>query len=179
MSRQRNRWQWNRWQWNRWLRDRWLLVVLGVLTVAAAVVVGQLAHRVVVAGETDAAARDAAQAATALTPVLLGYDWRTVDADAGRIDGATTGPFAAQNHAIVAGLVVPAAVDGHATSSATVSRVGVVTAAPEHVETVVLYTQTTTRAGDPAPRRDARSARVVLEPSPDDGRWLITGFDAL
>ncbi|MCD2194939.1 hypothetical protein LQ327_16320 [Actinomycetospora endophytica] len=160
-------------------RARLLVVGLAVAVVAAAVVVGLLAKRAVVAGETDAAARDAAQAAGALTPVLLGYDWRTVDADAERIDTATTGPFAAQNHAIVAGLVVPAAVDGHATSSATVSGVGVVTATPERVETVVLYTQTTTRDGDPAPRRDARSARVVLEPDPDDGRWLVAGFDAL
>lgn len=163
----------------RLLQGRWVLVALGVLTIAAAVVVGQLAHGAVVVGETDAAARDGAAAAAALTPVLLGYDWRTVDADAERIDGVATGPFAVQNHAIVAGLVVPAAVDGHAASSATVSRVGVVTANPDHVETVVLYTQTTTREGDPAPRRDARSARVVLEPSPDDGRWLVAGFDAL
>ena len=86
-----------------------LLVGLAVLAVAAAVVVGQLAHRAVVAGETDAAARDGARAAETLTPVLLGYDWRTVDADADRIDGVTTGPFAEQNRAIVAGLVVPAA----------------------------------------------------------------------
>jgi Mce-associated membrane protein len=160
-------------------RGRWLLVGLAVLAVAAAVVVGQLARAAVVAGETDAAARDGAAAAAALTPVLLGYDWRTVDADAERIDAVTTGPFAAQNRAIVLGLVVPAAVEGHASSSATVSGVGVVTAAPDHVETVVLYTQTTTRDGNPAPRRDARSARVVLEPSPDDGRWLVAGFDAL
>jgi Mce-associated membrane protein len=160
-------------------RTRWLAAGLAVLVVAAAVVVGLLAKRAVVAGETDAAGRDGARAAAALTPVLLGYDWRTLDADAERIDTVTTGPFAAQNHAIVAGLVVPAAVDGHASSSATVSRVGVVTAAPDHVETVVLYTQTTTRDGDPAPRSDARSARVVLEPDPDDGRWLVAGFDAL
>ena len=160
-------------------RRRVVLVVLGVLTIAAAVMVGALAHRAVVAARTDAAARDGAQAAAALTPVLLGYDWRTIDADAERIDGVTTGPFAEQNHAIVAGLVVPAAVDGHATSSAAVSRVGVVTATPERVEAVVLYTQTTDREGDPVPRRDARSARVVLAPSPDDGRWLIAGFDAL
>jgi Mce-associated membrane protein len=160
-------------------RARWLTVGLAVLVVAAAVVVGLLAKRAVVAGETDAAGRDGARAAADLTPVLLTYDWRTVDADAERIDSVTTGPFAEQNHAIVAGLVVPAAVDGHATSSATVSRVGVVTAAPDRVETVVLYTQTTTRDGDPAPRSDARSARVVLEPDPDDGRWLVAGFDAL
>jgi Mce-associated membrane protein len=160
-------------------RRQWLLVGLAVLAAAAAVVVGQLAHSAVVAGETDAAARDAARAAATLTPVLLGYDWRTVDADAGRIAGVTTGPFAEQNRAIVAGLVVPAAVQGHASSSATVSGVGVVAATPDRVETVVLYTQTTTRDGDPASRRDARSARVVLEPEPDDGRWLVAGFDAL
>jgi Mce-associated membrane protein len=160
-------------------RRRWLLVALAVLTIAAAVVVGQLARRAVVAGETDAAGRDGVQASTTLTPVLLGYDWRTVDADADRIDAVTTGPFAEQNRAIVLGLVVPAAVEGHASSSATVSGVGVVTATPDHVETVVLYTQTTTRDGDPAPRRDVRSARVVLEPSPDDGRWLVAGFDVL
>ena len=160
-------------------RGRWLLVGLAVLAVAAALVVGQLARAAMVAGETDAAARDGAAAAAALTPVLLGYDWRTVDADAERIDGVTTGLFAEQNRAIVLGLVVPAAVAGHASSSATVSGVGVVTAAPDHVETVVLYTQTTTRDGDPAPRRDARSARVVLQPAPDDGRWLVAGFDAL
>jgi Mce-associated membrane protein len=160
-------------------RSRWLLVGLAVLAVAAAVVVGQLAHRAVVAGETDAAARDGARAAADLTPVLLGYDWRTVDADADRIDGVTIGPFAAQNRAIVLGLVVPAAVAGRTSSSATVSGVGVVTATPERVETVVLYTQTTARDAEPAPRRDARSARVVLEPSPDDGRWLVAGFDAL
>jgi hypothetical protein len=160
-------------------RRRRLLVGLAVLAVVAAVAVGQLAHRAVVAGETDSAARDGARAAADLTPVLLGYDWRTVDADADRIDTVTTGPFAEQNRAIVLGLVVPAAVEGHASSSATVSGVGVVTAAPDRVETVVLYTQTTTRDGDPAPRRDARSARVVLEPSPDDGRWLVAGFDAL
>jgi hypothetical protein len=160
-------------------RARLLVVGLAVLVLAAAVVVGLLAKRAVVAGETDAAARDGAAAAGALTPVLLGYDWRTADADAERIDTVTTGPFAEQNHAIVAGLVVPAAVDGHATSTATVSRVGVITAAPDRVETVVLYTQSTTRDGDPAPRGDARSARVVLEPGPGDGRWLIAGFDAL
>ena len=160
-------------------RGRWLLLGLAVLAVAVAVVVGQLARSAVVAGETDAAARDGAAAAAALTPVLLGYDWRSVDADAERIDGVTTGPFAEQNRAIVLGLVAPAAVAGHASSAATVSGVGVVTAAPDRVETVVLYTQTTTRDGDPAPRRDARSARVVLEPAPDDDRWLVAGFDAL
>ncbi|HEY2225869.1 hypothetical protein [Actinomycetospora sp.] len=160
-------------------RTRFLVVGLAVVVLAAAVVVGLLAKRAVVAGETDAAARDGAQAAGALTPVLLGYDWRTVEADAERIDSVTTGPFAEQNHAIVAGLVVPAAVDGHATSTATVSRVGVVSSAPDRVETVVLYTQTTTRDGAPSARSDARSARVVLEPGPDDGRWLVAGFDAL
>ena len=157
-------------------RARLAVVTVGAVVLVLAVVVGLLARGVVTATRTEAAAGEAARAAAALTPVLLGYDWRTLDADVARIETATTGPFAEQNRAIVASLVVPAAVGTRASSSATVQRVAVVSAAPERVETLVLYAQTTERNGT-AGETVARSARVVLEPGADD-RWLVAGFDA-
>ncbi|WP_433798567.1 hypothetical protein [Actinomycetospora sp. CA-084318] len=157
-------------------RARVVVVGVGAVVLVLAVVVGLLARGVVTAARTEEAAGAATRAATALTPVLLGYDWRTLDADVARIDTATTGPFAEQNRAIVASLVVPAAVGTRASSSATVQRVAVVTAAPRRVETLVLYAQTTARNGAPG-ETVARSARVVLEPD-DDDRWLVAGFDA-
>lgn len=157
-------------------RARALPVVLVAAVLVLAVVVGVLARAVVTAARTEAAVGAATRAATELTPVLLGYDWRTLNADVARIDGVTTGPFAEQNRAIVASLVVPAALGTRAGSSAAVQRVAVVAAAPDRVETLVLYTQTTSRGGAPG-ETVARSARVALAPE-DDGRWLVAGFDA-
>ncbi|GLZ52483.1 hypothetical protein [Actinomycetospora sp. NBRC 106378] len=157
-------------------RSRLLVATLGVVALVLAVVVGLLARGVVAAARTEDATREATRAAGELTPVLLGYDWRTLDDDVARIDSATTGPFAEQNRAIVASLVVPAAIGTRASSSAAVARVAVVSAAPDRVETLVLYAQTTARGGEPG-ETVARSARVVLEPGPDE-RWLVAGFDA-
>ncbi|WP_018333466.1 hypothetical protein [Actinomycetospora chiangmaiensis] len=157
-------------------RPRVLVSVIGAAVLVLAVVVGVLARGVVTAARTDGATRDAVAAATTLTPVLLGYDWRTLDADVARIDTATTGPFADQNRAIVASLVVPAAVGTRASSTAVVQRVAVLTAAPDRVETLVLYALTTARGGSPG-ETVPRSARVTLLPD-DDGRWLVAEFDA-
>ena len=157
-------------------RPRLRLAAPAAVVLVLAVVVGTLVRAVVSAARTEDAAEDAVLAATELTPVLLGYDWRTLDTDVDRIDTATTGPFAEQNRAIVTSLVVPAAVGARASSSATVQRVAVVDAAADRVETLVLYTQTTARAGSPG-ETVPRSARVTLRPD-DDGRWLVAGFDA-
>ena len=73
---------------------------------------------------------------------------------------------------------MPAALETRASSAATVERVAVISAAPDRVETLVLYTQTTRREGDPAVTREARGARVALAPD-DEDRWLVAGFDAL
>lgn len=159
------------------MRQRWVVVTLGLVVLALAVTVGLLGRRLVVAQQSEAAAAAATRVAQELTPVLLGYDWRTLDDDTARIDAATTGPFAAQNRAIVASLVVPAALETRASAAATVERVAVLSAAPDRVETLVLYTQATRREGEPG-TREARSARVALAPD-DEDRWLVAGFDAL
>ncbi|MEJ2871279.1 hypothetical protein WCD74_26215 [Actinomycetospora sp. OC33-EN08] len=158
-------------------RPRLVVGVLGGVVLVLAVVVGLLVRSVSTGARTEDGAASAVAAATTLAPVLLTYDWRTLDADTARIDSATTGPFADQNRAIVASLVVPAATEGRIGSTAAVQRVAVVSAVPDRVETLVFYTQTTTRDGGPG-ETAARAARVVLEPGPDD-RWLIAGFDAL
>lgn len=160
------------------MRQRWVVATLGLVVLALAVTVGLLGRRLVVAQQDDAAAAAATRAAQELTPVLLTYDWRTLDDDTARIDAATTGPFAAQNRAIVASLVVPAALETRASSAASVERVAVLATTPDRVETLVLYTQVTRREGDPDGTREARSARVALAPD-DDDRWLVAGFDAL
>lgn len=160
-------------------RGRAVRAALGLAVVLLLAAVGVLTVRVVDAHRTEDAAAAGAAAARTLTPVLLGYDWTTVDDDARRIAAATTGPFAAQNDAIVASLVVPAAVEGRVTSSAAVTDVAVITAGPDRVETLVLYTQTTTtRTGATAVRSQPRSARVVTAPG-TDGRWLVAGFETL
>jgi len=159
-------------------RERLALGALGLVVLALAVTVGLLAQRLVVAQRSAGAAVAATRAAGELTPVLLGYDWRTLDEDTARIDAATTGPFAAQNRAIVASLVVPAALETRASSAATVERVAVLSATPERVETLVLYTQVTRREGGASGTREARGARVALAPD-DEDRWLVAGFDAL
>ncbi|MDL5158196.1 hypothetical protein [Actinomycetospora termitidis] len=158
-------------------RPRLVVGVLGGVVLALAVVVGLLVRGVATDARTSDAVDAATHAATALTPVLLTYDWRTLDEDAARIDDATTGPFAEQNRAIVASLVVPAATETRSSSSAAVARVAVTASAPDRVETLVLYTQTTTREGA-APTTEPRSARLTLEPDADD-RWLVSGFDVL
>lgn len=153
-------------------------VVLAALVTVAALGVVLLSVQWRQDVRSDQAAREGVDAATRLTPELLSYDFRTFDADAARIEAAGTGPFQEQNRAVLRGLVRPAALEGQAVAKATVSAAALVSSAPDRAVVLVFFTQTTTLNSLPGPRIENRSARVSLLRA-DDGRWLVTGFDAV
>ncbi|NKQ51558.1 hypothetical protein HFP15_01540 [Amycolatopsis sp. K13G38] len=164
---------------DRVLPTRRVRIVLAAITVllaaAAAAAVTVLSLSTV---DTIAKERAGAQAVSAvldLTPKLLNFDYRTIDADIERAKSVTTGEYWAQNG--LAATLKPAVVQEQATTQTVVRSAGVADAQPDRVVVLVFLNQTTTGKSLTAPRVDSRVARVTA--ARVDGKWLLAGFEPL
>jgi Mce-associated membrane protein len=149
--------------------------VLGVLAaglLAAAAVLGwSLADQ----GRIASARSAGLAAAVELTPQLLTYDYRTLPADTGRAEAATTGDFGSQYRALIEKTVGPNAGELQFVSKAEVRDSSVVSATPGGVVALIFISQVTTSKNLTAPRLDSSGVRVTM--SEVDGRWLISKLD--
>lgn len=164
---------------DRVLPGGWLRVLLAVVTVvlglgcAAGVTV--LTLSTVDELQTEQAGRDAVPAVLDLTPKLLDFDYRTIDADIARAKSVTTGDYWTQN--ALTDTLKPAVVSEQATTKTVVQSAGVADAQPNRVVVLVFLNQTTSGKNLTAPRVDSRVARVTAART--DGKWLLAGFEPL
>jgi Mce-associated membrane protein len=154
-----------------------LRLLLPILTVLVAL--GCAAGTTVLALTTadtlhaERAGPEATAAVLDLTPKLLNYDYRTIDADLARAQSVTTGDYWAQNG--LADSLKPVVVAEGASTQTVVQAAGVAEAEPDRVVVVVFLNQTTSGNNLPAPRVDSRVARVTA--ARVDGTWLLAGFE--
>jgi Mce-associated membrane protein len=135
-----------------------------------------LAVRAVETIRAEQAGPSALAAAQDLTPKLLNFDYKTIDADLARSHSVTTGEFWSQN-SMLGPVLKPTVVQEQASTQTVVRGAGVVSAAPDKVVTLLLLNQTTNGKNLSAPQVSSRSARVTV--SRADGQWLIAGFEPL
>ena len=157
-------------------RPRIVLAALLVLcALAGAGVVTRLAFATADAVRSGDAGPAAMAAVVKLTPQLLDYDYKTINADIARAQSVTTGDYWAQNS--LAQTLTPAVVQQQAGTTTVVDSAGVSDAQPDRVVVLVFLTQTTTGKGLQSPRVDSRVARVTAQLV--QGRWLIAGFEPI
>lgn len=152
-----------------------LAAVAVVLVLGFATATGLLASWTMSTVDAEGSGAQAMAAALDLTPKLLNYDYRTIDADIARAKSVTTGDYWAQNG--LADTLKPAVVAQEASTQTVVRAAGTADARPGHVVVLVFVNQTTTGKGLSAPRVDSRVARVTIDRV--DGKWLLAGFEPL
>lgn len=152
-----------------------LAVALVVLALTGAGAVSVLGFSTVDEVRKEQAGRDALAAVLDLTPKLLNFDYRTIDADMARAQSVTTGEYWSQNS--LGQTLKPAVVEQQGSTNTVVRSGGVADAQPDRVVVLVFLNQTTTGKGLSAPRVDSRAARVTAERV--DGAWLLAGFEPL
>jgi Mce-associated membrane protein len=157
-------------------RPRILLAVLAVvLAVSAAGAVTVLGFSTAEAVGKERAGQEATAAVLDLTPKLLNFDYKTIDADMARAQSVTTGDYWTQN--ALGQTLKPAVIEQQASTTTVVRAGGVADAQPDKVVVLVFLNQTTTGKGLSAPRVDSRAARVTA--ARVDGTWLLAGFEPL
>ncbi|MDP9101441.1 MAG: hypothetical protein M3N21_04755, partial [Actinomycetota bacterium] len=132
------------------------------------------AHR---QSQTDAARRDALNAARPAAAVLLAYDYRHLDADFARGKALTTGTFARDYASTTAKVVGPPALQYRAVVTAQVALAGVVSAGPQSAVVLLFVNQTTTSTRVTGEKLDQNRVRMTLVDV--GGRWLVSKVEAL
>lgn len=158
---------------SRSLAVRVLIAAAAVLVVA----VGTLSVMAVHESRIDSARIYGLSAAVDLTPKLLTYDYRTLDADAAEAQASITGDFAGQYKDYFAQLLSPNAKAQQFVSKATVRAASEVSATADQVVALIYLDQATTSKALTAPRLDNSGVRVTV--TEVGGRWLISKLDRL
>jgi Mce-associated membrane protein len=163
----------------------WLLVGLTLLLVAAVAVDLVLLQRGHQQAEQSSARSARVAAAINGAPIqaekaateILGYDYRTLRADADRASTLMTDDFAASFDSTVRDLVAAPAKQVKAHVEAKVMASGVSEASPDKVE-VLLFVDQTSRTSTDA-QEDTALNRVVFTMVPDGSAWLVDDITAL
>ncbi|MDQ2797863.1 MAG: hypothetical protein M3Y06_12025 [Actinomycetota bacterium] len=155
-------------------RRWWPLVI--VVVVLAALVAANIVLAVRRSGNDDVeqARSHAVAAAKEHVPVLLSYDYTSMDAYAKRAVGVTTGTFRQDYAKLLANYIEPAAVQQQTHTRATVKTVGVISAHADRVVLIVLLDQTTSGKGAVTSRVDGSRSKVTMRRA--GGKWLIADF---
>ncbi|HWH29955.1 MAG TPA: hypothetical protein VNU26_13535 [Mycobacteriales bacterium] len=149
-----------------------LAAIAAVLLVAAAVL-----GWVVRQDRTEEQAReDALEAAQLAAVEVLSYDHRRIEEDIEQAERLGTGEFLEQYRAATEGLAGQAAA-GEVVVTTTVQGASVQSASRDRVEVLLFVDQTTVRTGLEQPRVEQNRVRLTLDDV--DGRWLVSGLDAL
>ncbi|MFC9762577.1 twin-arginine translocation pathway signal [Rhodococcus jostii] len=158
-------------------KSRRLLLILGALTVVAAVLAGVLYFTLY---RPDQRVDDAVRATVTDTAsqgaiALLSYKPDTVENEVGAAKERLTGEFLDYYTQFTTDVVVPAAKESQVATQATVAASGPVEVAADTATVLLFVNQTTTSAAKPEPAVTATSITVELTKSGDN--WLISGFD--
>jgi Mce-associated membrane protein len=151
-----------------------VLVGLVVLTVAGSAVLG---WRAASDAAVDRAETQALDAARTKMPIVLSYRAESLADDLGRAREQLTGQFAQEYEQIASSVISPATTSQQITTTATVSRAAVISAAADRVETLLFVNQSTTSKDQPTPQNTASQVRVTLTRSA--GQWLISDVQPL
>jgi Mce-associated membrane protein len=146
--------------------------VLAALVVCAGTGVGVLAWQDHATAATDQASAAALDAARTKLPLVLSYQYSTLNADLDTARLQIAGPFAAQFDELAASTIVPSTRDQKIVTKATVVRGAVTSTATDRVETLLFVNQSTTSADKPQPQATASQVRVVM--TRVGGQWLIS-----
>lgn len=154
------------------------LVALGVVTAAAVVVASVLGlvtwnvRAVAQADAVSAAEPVAVSTAERAAPVILGYDYRKMDADKLAAQGWMTADFATKYGDTIDSVVSANAVSLHAVVTATAQAAAVVSATPARAKVLVFVDQITKSDANKKPQTALN--RVAFDMVLVDGSWLVS-----
>lgn len=120
-----------------------------------------------VARDRESALRVASQA----VPQLLSYDQKSVDKQMASTAELLTPAFQPRFAELQKTLIEPSVKEAGLTTTASVERIGVVSARTGRVEVLVFLAQTTAKAGQPTDQPIATRASVVMRKV--HGRWYV------
>ena len=121
--------------------------------------------------DSDAAAIESVQSATANTIKMLSYEPQTAERDLGAARAGLTGPFRESYTQLTNDVVIPGSRQKNITAVATVPAASSVSASENHAVTLLFVNQTIT-VGNDAPSSTASAVKVTLDKVA--GRWLIS-----
>lgn len=153
-------------------------LVLGLAGLAAVLLVAAAVLAWVVRQDRleEQARDDALEAAERAAVEVLSYDHRRIEQDVEEAERLGTGEFLEQYRAATQGLAEQAGA-GEVVVSTTVQGTSVQSASRDRVEVLLFVDQTTRRTGLEQPRVEQNRVRLTLDHV--DGRWLVSGLDAL
>ena len=128
------------------------------------------------ADASESAAETGQVTAARYAEQLLSYDYSHLDQDFSQAQRLLTGDFRKKDIQAT-DVVREQAVQDKAVIKASVVATSVVSAEPDEVKTLLFVNQTTTTAAGGSPSIDLN--RVVVTIVQEDGRWLVSGLDAL
>lgn len=122
----------------------------------------------------DQASQEALSTAQRLIPLVLGYDYKTIDDNFSSATTNLTGEFQDEFAALARKVIVPAARAESILTSADVVESAVIESASDEVTILMFLNQNTTSTKLSAPRVDGSRVRVEL--TKRDQVWLISGI---
>jgi Mce-associated membrane protein len=122
---------------------------------------------------TDRAA--ASQARTSIEQ-MLSYNYKSIDAQAARIEGLLTGSFKGEFTAAMDKEIKPMAVKNQTVVSAKVSDIGVMSSSPTTVKVLAFVNQARVASGQSQPVVDQN--RVMATMAKVGDRWLVSKVEA-
>ena len=149
-----------------------VIAVLTVLTIALGVGTTVLGLKVKEQRATQQAAKEATFASSHVAQKMSSYDYRTLDSDLKAASALTTGKLHTQ-YGKLAEELKTVAVQRQAVSNTTVMKVGVVSASPEKVVTLV-YANRSSATKDDKEQRLPESLRMKMTMVEKDGKWLAS-----
>lgn len=161
-------------------RRRWrdpVVLTLAVLVAGAAAVTGVLAYRVALDDQSRTARAEALDAANSHAPVILSYDYRSLEEGFAAAEDLLTGDFKASYAETTSSVVAPSAKQYKAVVEANVVAAAVVSATPQRVVTLLFVNQATTSTRIEGTKLDLNRVVMTLEKVGD--RWLVSDVDAL
>ena len=154
-----------------------LLLGLLVLVLGLALTAALLTLRARADDRVEQAREEARAAAEAAAVTLLSYDHRRLDRDFAAARKLLTGGFADDYAQTTEEVVRPTALEVEAVVTAEVAASSVVRASENRVVVLLFVDQTTTSTRVEGPQVDLNRVRMTLTRT--NGRWLVSGVDAL
>ncbi|GAA1888315.1 hypothetical protein [Actinomadura bangladeshensis] len=154
-----------------------VIAVLAVLAIALGVGTTVLGLKVKEQKATEQAVKEASFASSHTAQKMSSYDYRTLDSDLKAASALTTGRLHTQ-YGKLAETLKTVAVQQQAVSNTTVMKVGVVSATPDKVVTLVYANRSSATKNDKE-QRLPESLRIKMTMVKKDGKWLASEVTVL
>jgi Mce-associated membrane protein len=154
-----------------------VIAVLAVLTIALGAGTTVLGLKVKEQRATQQAAKEATFASSHAAQKMSSYDYRTLDTDLKAASALTTGKLHTQ-YGKLADQLKTVAVQQQAVSNTTVMKIGVVSATPDKVVTLVYANRSSATKSDKE-QRLPEPLRIKMTMVKKDGKWLASEVTVL